>query len=64
MLKKVSPEIYDTAVQERLCKIDSECKNDDKIANGLTGNLSKVSGFKLSQKIQVLEKGSGAVQCT
>lgn len=60
---KVSPEIYDTAVEERLCKIDSECKNVIKIAKGFTGNLSRASGFKLSPKIQVLEKGSAEVQC-
>lgn len=51
MPKKVSPEIYDTAVHQRLCKIGKECKNVVKIANDLKGNLSRVLGFKLSQKI-------------
>lgn len=58
MLEKVSPEIYDTVVQERLFKTENECKNVVK-----TGNLTRLSGFKLSQKTQILEKGSGEVQC-
>lgn len=60
--EKVSPQTYDTDVHDRLCKTGNECKNVVKIAKGLKGNLSRLSGFKLSQKIQILQKGSGEVQ--
>lgn len=36
MLSKVSLEIYDITVQERLGKIDNECKNVVRIAKNLT----------------------------